>query len=235
MLLLWLWNAWESWGWMHWIWFTHLLRRFMDDSWSGFSEIFLYSFIFFRALFLLLPLILDIHPWYASIFSSLPERDPRKSGVVVIAVKLTPLASPYPSFFYPPLFLGRHTHFLTQASISRQPIPILHATHNYVLPSGCLTPGILLRHHFHPGVSHPDSFNASISIRVSRTRNPSPLPFPFGCLAPGILPHCHFHPDVLRPKILSARRSTFSRCPTSGILSRPHSLLRVSYILNSHP
>ena len=67
---------------------------------------------------------------------------------------------------------------LTQASVSIQPIPILHATHNNVLPypsvsllesfcaaipSGCLTPGIPLRRH---------------SIRMSHIRNPSPPPFP---------------------------------------------------------
>ena len=146
MLLLRLWNAWKSWGWLHWIWFTHLLRKFMDDSWSGFYEIFLYSFIFFCALFLLLPLFLDICPWYASIFSSLPERDPRKSGVVVMAAKLTSSASPYPLFIYPPLSLGCHTHFLTQAyrnqASSTAPIFlsfILHPTPplTWSLPGAC--------------------------------------------------------------------------------------------------
>ena len=146
MLLLWLWNVWESWGWLHLIWFTHLLGRFMDDSWSGFSDIFLYLFIFFHALFLLLPLFLDIRQWYASIFSSLLERDPRKSGVVVMIVKLTSSASLYPSFIYPPLSLGHNTHFLTQAcrnqASSTTPIFlsfILHLTPlAYMESHGCM-------------------------------------------------------------------------------------------------
>ena len=149
MLLWWLWNAWESWGWLHWIWFTHLLKRFMDDSWSGFFEISLYSFIFFRALFLLLSLFLDIRPWYASIFSSLPERDPRKSGVVVMAAKLTSSASPYLSFIYPLLSLGRHTHFLTQAY------------GNQVSSTSPLTWGL-------PGAFYPSLFRISI-----KTTHPS--------------------------------------------------------------
>ena len=139
---------------------------------------------------------------------------------------------------------------LTQVPISIQPIPILQVTPNNVLPSGRLTPGILLRRHFHPGVSHLEPFYAAISIRMSHVRNPSVPPFLSGCLTPGILQRCHFHPGVSHPESFSAaistrmshvrktytrRRSTFSECPTSGILPHRHSLLRVSHISNSHP
>ena len=91
---------------------------------------------------------------------------------------------------------------LTQAPISIQPIPILHATHNHVLPypdvshpefsspdipSGHLTSGILLPRHsirvshirnsppptFHPDISHLEFFSTDI---------------PSGCLAFGNLP-----------------------------------------------
>nr|CAN73371.1 hypothetical protein VITISV_006498 [Vitis vinifera] len=106
---------------------------------------------------------------------------------------------------------------LTQASISIQPIPILHATHNNVLPypdvshpeffsvdipSGCLTSGILLRRH---------------SIRMSHIRNSSPSPF---------------HPDVSHPESFSA--AIPSGCLTSGILFRRHSI-RMSHIRNPSP
>ena len=96
--------------------------------------------------------------------------------------------------------------------------------------SGCLIPGILLRRH---------------SIRISHTRNSSPPPFHPGvleffsaaisseCLTPGILLRRHsirmshiqnpspppFHPGVSHPGFLPRRRSTFSGCLTSGILS----------------
>ena len=80
---------------------------------------------------------LDIRPWYASIFSSLLEGDPRKSGVVVMAVKLTSssilhhthftlIHSPPHSLTYMEShgcmlsFTPSHTQ-LTQASISIQP------------------------------------------------------------------------------------------------------------------
>ena len=135
------------------------------------------------------------------------------------------------SFVYP---LKR----LTQASISIQPIPILHTTHNNVLPysgvslleflpasippgvslleflstaipSGCLTPGILLHRHY---------------IRMSHVRNPSAPPFPrgvslpeflsvaipSGCLTPGtLLGRLSTFPGYLASGILSGRRSTF--------------------------
>ena len=135
---------------------------------------------FFRTQFLLLPLFLDIRPWYAPIFSSLPERDPRKSGVVVVAAKLT------------------------QVPISIQPIPILQVTPNNVLPSGCLTLGILLRRHFHPSVSHPEPFCAAIFIQVSHTRNPSAPPFPSRCLTPETFLRHHFHPGVSHPESFCA-------------------------------
>ena len=98
---------------------------------------------------------------------------------------------------------------LTQASISIQPIPILHATHNHVLPYPCV---------------HP--FNHTTKpVSLSK---PSPT-----C---GILPKkCHvafspLHTQTVplrrvtlahstRGRILSSRRSTFSGYLTSGILS----------------
>ena len=107
---------------------------------------------------------------------------------------------------------------LTQASISRQPIPILQATRSNVLP--------------YPGVPHPESFCAAISIRVSHTRNPSAPPFYpgvihpesfcaaflSGCYTPGILlcRHSIRMPHTRNP---IRRCSTFSRCLASGILS----------------
>ena len=98
---------------------------------------------------------------------------------------------------------------LTQASISIQPIPILHATHNRVLPYPCV--------HQVNHTTEPVSFS-----------KPSPT-----C---EILPKkCHvalspLHTQTVplamrgiahstRERILSGRRSTFSGCLTSGILS----------------
>ena len=113
---------------------------------------------------------------------------------------------------------------LTQASISIQPIPILHATHNHVLPYPCV---------------HP--FNHTTKL-VSFSK-PSPT-----C---GILPkkyHVALSPlhtqtvpiatrDIthsIRVRILSCRRSTFSGYLTSEILSdRRSHLLRISHIRNS--
>ena len=133
---------------------------------------------------------------------------------------------------------------LTQASISMQHIPILHATHNNVLPypgvlhreflfavisSGCLTPGIPLRHH---------------SIRVSHSRNSSPPPFhlgvslpellsaaiPSGCLTPRITPP--FHQGVSHSESFSA--DIPPRCLTPGILLRRHST-QMSHTWNPPP
>ena len=88
---------------------------------------FLYLFVFFHALFCYLPLFLDIRPWYASIFSSLLERDPRKSGVVVMAAKLTSSASPYPfSFIIHPFIQYAYVpivHLSTSLSRSSYPFP----------------------------------------------------------------------------------------------------------------
>ena len=111
---------------------------------------------------------------------------------------------------------------LTQASIFEQPIPTLHATHNNIsirvshtwnpsappFPSGCLTPGILQRRHFHSGVSHPEPFSAAISTRVPHTWNPSAPPFPSGCLTPRTLLHRHFHPGASHPESFSTAIST---------------------------
>ena len=128
---------------------------------------------------------------------------------------------------------------LTQASISIQPIPILHATHNHVLPYPCV---------------HP--FNHTTKpVSLSK---PSPT-----C---GILPKkCHvalspLHTQTVplrrvtlahstRGRILSGRRSTFSGYLISGILftdvppspNIPHPkfcpstfhLLQISHIRNS--
>ena len=103
---------------------------------------------------------------------------------------------------------------LTQASISIQPIPILHATHNNVLP-----------------------------CRVSHTRNPSPPPFPSGRLTSGILLRRHsiwtshvrnpsapsFHPGASHPEFLLCRHPPW--CLTPGFLLRCHSI-RVSHTWN---
>ena len=198
-----------------------------------------------------------------------------------MAAKLTSSASPYLSFIYPPLSLGRHTHFLTQAygnqvsstspltgvsrvhsilhsfayplkpltqaSISIQPMSILHATHNNVLP--------------YLDVSHLESFSAAISIWVSHTRNPltavfsirvfyaqsssppsfpsgyptpgipSPLPFPSGCSTPGVPLRRHFHPDVSPPGIILCRHFP-SGCLAPGISLRRHFPSGVSHIRN---
>ena len=40
-----------------------------------------------------------------------------------------------------------------------------------LIPPGYLTFGILLRRHFHPGISHPEFFSADISTRVSHIWN----------------------------------------------------------------
>ena len=104
---------------------------------------------------------------------------------------------------------------LTQASISIQPIPILHATHNHVLSYPCALP-----------------FNHTTKpVSLSK---PSP--------ACGILPKkCHVALSPLHTqtvplatrsithstwvRIMSGRRPTFSGCLTSGILSDRHSTL----------
>ena len=71
---------------------------------------------------------------------------------------------------------------LTQAPISMQPIPNLHATHNNVLP--------------YPDVSHPEFFSANISIRTSCIRKLSPLTF---------------YPDISHPKFLRRHSTRTSR------------------------
>ena len=125
---------------------------------------------------------------------------------------------------------------LTQASISMLPIPILHATHNNVLPYPDVShPKSLLRRHFYPGVSHPESLLRRHSIRVSHTRNPSCAAILSGCLTSGITPAPPFYPGVSHPEFYPRptfhllrvshtrnpirRRSTLSGCLISGILS----------------
>ena len=106
---------------------------------------------------------------------------------------------------------------LTQASISIQPIPILHATHNHVLPNLGVSLPEFLSAAIPPGVSLPEFLSAAIpsgclvpeiplrrhssgcltsgiplrrhSIRVSHTRNSSPPPF---------------HPDISHPELYQA-------------------------------
>ena len=92
---------------------------------------------------------------------------------------------------------------LTQAFISRQPIPILRATHNNISIQVSHTRN-LSPPSFHPGVSHPKSFCAAISIQVSHTRNPSVPPFSSECLTPGIFLRRHFHLGVSHPESFSA-------------------------------
>ena len=103
----------------------------------------------------LLPLFLDICPWYASIFSSLLERDPRKSGVVVMAAKLTSSASPYPFSFIIHRFIQYAyvpiVHLSTSLSRSSYPFPrsslqesgILHCTHFPLIHSPSHSPAYM--------------------------------------------------------------------------------------------
>ena len=128
---------------------------------------------------------------------------------------------------------------LTQAPISIQPIPILHATHNHVLPypdvshpeffsvdipPGRLTSGILRRHSTRMPHIRNSVRPTFYLIRMSHIRNSSPLIFhPDAshlelCLAT-VLPypdvsHPEFFsadipPEYLTSGILSSRRSTF--------------------------
>ena len=76
---------------------------------------FIYSFVFFGALFFPSSSVSGACSWNGLFLWSLLEGNPRKFGVVVVAAELTSSASPYSSFIYAPFFLGRHTHFLTQA------------------------------------------------------------------------------------------------------------------------
>ena len=78
-------------------------------------------------------------------------------------------------------------------------------------------------------------FCAAISIRVSHTRNPFCAAILSGCLTPGIPPAPPFYPGVSHPEFYPRltfhllrvshtrnpirRRSTFSGCLISGILS----------------
>ena len=223
MLLWWLWNAWESWGWLHLIRFYPPAQKihgwFMKWTFWDFP---LFIHLLSRSISLL-PLFLDIRPWYAPIFSSLLERDPRKSGVVVMAAKLTSSASPHPSSsrsFSIPLprlhgvsrvhvILHSFTYLLkpfTQAPISIQPIPILHATHNHihstrtyrirnssvVIPPGRPSHLEFLSPPFHPDVSHIRKFS---SANIPSGHIASEIPSP------------PFHPDV--PRILNYSPPTF--------------------------
>ena len=141
MLLLWLWNGWESWGWLHFDMVYSPTQKI--HGWSMkwiFWDFSLFIRLLSRSVSPLL-LFLDIHPWYASIFSSLLERDPRKSGVVVMAAKLTSSASPYPFSFIIHRFIQYAyvpiVHLSTSLSRSSYPFPhsslqessILHHTH----------------------------------------------------------------------------------------------------------
>ena len=123
---------------------------------------------------------------------------------------------------------------LTQASISIQPMSILHATHNNVLP--------------YLDVSHLESFSAAISIWVSHTRNPltavfsirvfyarssSSPSFPSGCLTP--------RNHSLPPFSIRVSRTRNPSPPPFSIrgISHPEScppmfhLLQMSHIRNS--
>ena len=94
-----------------------------------------FSYIYSLCSVLLSSSALDIRPWYASIFSSLLEGDPRKSGVVVIAAKLTSSASPYPFSFIIHRFI-QHAYVPIHHST---PIPVyLHhsQTPTHLIPRG---------------------------------------------------------------------------------------------------
>ena len=114
---------------------------------------------------------------------------------------------------------------LTQASISIQPIPILHATHNHVLPYPCIHPfnhttklvslskpsptcGILPKK-CHVALSSLHTQTVPLAMRdiVHSTR---------GRILFG---RCSTFSGYLTSGILSGRRSTFSEYLTSGILS----------------
>ena len=117
---------------------------------------------------------------------------------------------------------------LTQAPMSIQPIPILHATHNHVLPiriyrirtsSAVISPGHIASGipppPFHPDISHPDSSSRQHSTRTYRIRIPLPANIPPRHITSGILPSAippghiasgippsPFHPNISHPEFL---------------------------------
>ena len=152
---------------------------------------------------------------------------------------------------------------LTQNPISIQPIPILHATHNHVLPHPDASHPEFCPPTFHPDpdISLSEFLSAAIPSRrltpgiplrhhfiwVSHTRNSSPPPFRPGVSLPEFLCHHHFI------RVFHTRNSSpppfpwvsHSQNPSVPpfhpdvshlkYLPRRHSLLRMPHILNSHP
>ena len=154
-------------------------------KWSLYS--FIHLFVFFGALFFFpSSSVSDACSWNGLFLWSLLEGDPRKFGVVVVAAELTSSASPYSSFIYAPFFLGRHTHFLTQAcrnqASSTAPIFLSFILH----PTPPLTWGL-------PGACYPSLFRIPI-----KTTHPSP----------------HIHTTHTYPSCYSWPRSTLSGCLT---------------------
>ena len=111
---------------------------------------------------------------------------------------------------------------LTQASTSIQPIPILYATHNHVLPYPCVQP---FNHTTKPvSLSKPSPICGILPKKCHVALSPAGGP-------PCDARHGLFHPgkNSVRPTFnllrishiwnLSGRRSTFSGYLTSGILS----------------
>ena len=120
---------------------------------------------------------------------------------------------PYPSFIYPPLSLGRHTHFLTQAcrnqASSTTPIFLSFILH----PTPSLTWSLA-------GACYPSLLHIPINIPPGEEFCPPTSPAFSGCLTSGIL-SAYVPPfsGCLTSGILSAVIPPFSGCLTSGILS----------------
>ena len=150
---------------------------------------FIYSFVFFGALFFPSSSVSGACSWNGLFLWSLLEGNPRKFGVVVVAAKLISLASPYPSFVYPPLSLGRHTHFLAQAcrnqASSTTPIflsSILHPTPSLTWSlTGACYPSLFLipieTTLLPPYLFIPVSFSLSTMPSI-----PCKSPFTYACL-----------------------------------------------------
>ena len=151
-----------------------------------------------------------------------------------MVAKLTSSASPYPLFVYPPLSLGRHTHFLTQACRNQasSTIPIFLS---FILhPTPSLTWSLT-------GACHPSLLHIPIKTTPQALISIQPIP-----ILHATHNHVLLYPDVSHPEFFSAdiplgclasgipsgQHSTLSGCLTSRILPRRHST-RMPHIRNS--